>query len=40
MPGTPKPELVVIHHTDCGMERLSNPTIHQQMLLSLQLVTN
>lgn len=29
MPGASKvqPELVIIHHTDCGMSRLTNPTI-------------
>ncbi len=26
-----RPELVVIHHTDCGMSRLTNPAIQQQV---------
>ncbi len=26
-----KPELVVIHHTDCGMSRLTNPAIQGQV---------
>ena len=32
-PGTSpmKPELVVIHHTDCGMSRLANPAIQGQV---------
>ena len=30
-PGAPKPELVVIHHTDCGMGRLAIPAIQQQL---------
>ncbi len=32
-PGTSpmRPELVVIHHTDCGMSRLTNPAIQQQV---------
>ena len=29
--GAPKPELVVIHHTDCGMGRLAIPAIQQQL---------
>ncbi len=30
-PGAPNPELVAIHHTDCGMCRLANPAIQQQV---------
>ncbi len=32
-PGTSpmQPELVIIHHTDCGMSRLSNPAIQGQV---------
>ncbi len=26
-----RPELVVLHHTDCGMSRLTNPAIQQQV---------
>ncbi len=26
-PGAMQPELVVMHHTDCGMSRLANPAI-------------
>ncbi len=26
-----QPELVVIHHTDCGMSRLANPVIQDQV---------
>ncbi len=26
-----RPELVVIHHTDCGMSRLANPAIRKQV---------
>ncbi|MFQ6030543.1 MAG: carbonic anhydrase [Dehalococcoidia bacterium] len=29
--GAMLPELVVMHHTDCGMSRLVNPTIQQQV---------
>ncbi len=29
-PGAMQPELVVIHHTDCGMSRLANPAIQEQ----------
>ncbi len=29
--GAMQPELVVIHHTDCGMSRLANPAIQQQV---------
>ncbi len=29
--GAMQPELVVIHHTDCGMSRLANPGIQQQV---------
>ena len=25
--GAPPPEIVLIHHTDCGMERLVNPQL-------------
>ena len=30
-PGAMQPELVVIHHTDCGMCRLAKPGIQQQV---------
>ena len=30
-PGAMRPELVVIHHTDCGMSRLANPAIQGQV---------
>ena len=30
-PSAMQPELVVIHHTDCGMSRLANPAIQQQV---------
>ncbi len=30
-PGAMQPELVVIHHTDCGMSRLANPAIQEQV---------
>ncbi len=26
-----QPELVVMHHTDCGMSRLANPAIQEQV---------
>ena len=29
--GAMQPELVVVHHTDCGMSRLSNPAMQQQV---------
>lgn len=29
--GAMRPELVVVHHTDCGMSRLANPGIQQQV---------
>jgi carbonic anhydrase len=29
--GVMQPELVVIHHTDCGMSRLANPAIQEQV---------
>ena len=32
-----QPELVVIHHTDCGMARLANPPIQQQVAKRLSL---
>ena len=32
-----QPELVVIHHTDCGMGRLADPTIQQQVAKRLGL---
>ncbi len=31
------PELVVIHHTDCGMSRLANPAIQEQVAKRLGL---
>ena len=32
-PGTSprRPELVIVHHTDCGMSRLANPALQQQV---------
>jgi len=39
-PGAPNPELVVIHHTDCGMGRLANPTIQEQVANRLGLGTD
>ncbi len=38
-PGTSpmQPELVVIHHTDCGMSRLANPAIQEQVAKRLGL---
>ena len=30
-PSAMKPELVVMHHTDCGMSRLANPALRQQL---------
>ncbi len=35
--GAMQPELVVIHHTDCGMARLANPPIQQQVAKRLGL---
>ena len=35
-----QPELVVIHHTDCGMARLANPTIQQQVAERLDLTVD
>ncbi len=39
MPGgsAMQPELVVIHHTDCGMSRLANPAILEQVATRLSL---
>ena len=39
MPGgsAMQPELVVIHHTDCGMSRLANPAIQDQVAKRLGL---
>ncbi len=38
MPGSAmQPELVVIHHTDCGMSRLANPAIQEQVATRLGL---
>ena len=38
MAGSPmQPELVVIHHTDCGMARLVSPPIQQQVAKRLSL---
>ena len=34
-----QPELVVMHHTDCGMSRLINPAIQQQVAERLGLST-
>jgi len=39
-PGAPNPELVVIHHTDCGMGRLTNPTIQEQVAKRLGVSTD
>ena len=35
--GAMRPELVVIHHTDCGMSRLANPAIQEQVAKRLGL---
>ncbi len=35
--GAMKPELVVMHHTDCGMARLANPPVQQQVAKRLGL---
>ncbi len=41
LPGTAQqPELVVIHHTDCGMGRLAIPTIQQQVAERLGLTVD
>ncbi len=39
MPGgnAMQPELVVIHHTDCGMSRLANPAVQEQVAKKLGL---
>ena len=39
MPGASpmQPELVVMHHTDCGMGRLADPTVQQQVAKRLGL---
>ena len=37
MPGRARPELVVIHHTDCGMSRLAKPAIQEQVAARLGL---
>ena len=39
-PGTRQVELVVIHHTDCGMARLADPTIQQQVAERLGLTVD
>ena len=36
-PGAMQPELVIIHHTDCGMSRLANPAIQEQVATRLGL---
>ena len=36
-PSAMQPELVVIHHTDCGMARLAKPPIQQQVAQQLGL---
>ena len=36
-PGAMRPELVLIHHTDCGMSRLANPAIQEQVAKRLGL---
>ena len=38
--GVMQPELVVIHHTDCGMSRLANPAIQEQVATRLGLSTD
>ncbi len=35
-----RPEMVVIHHTDCGMSRLANPAIQEQVARKLGLSTD
>ncbi len=35
--GAMQPQLVVIHHTDCGMGRLANPPVQQQVAQRLGL---
>ncbi len=30
-PGAMPPELVIMHHTDCGMSRFDNPALRQQL---------
>jgi carbonic anhydrase len=30
-PAPMRPELVIMHHTDCGMARLANPPVQQQL---------
>ncbi len=35
--GAMQPELVVIHHTDCGMARLASPPVQQQVAKRLSL---
>ena len=35
--GAMQPELVVMHHTDCGMSRLANPAIQEQVAKRLGL---
>ena len=36
-PGAMQPELVVIHHIDCGMSRLANPVFQEQVAKRLGL---
>ncbi len=36
-PSPMQPELVVMHHTDCGMSRLANPAIQEQVAKKLGL---
>ncbi len=36
-PGAMQPELVIIHHTDCGMSRLAKPAIQEQVATRLGL---
>ncbi len=41
LPGSPmQPQLVVIHHTDCGMGRLANPAIQDQVAQRLGLTVD
>ncbi len=37
--GSP-PELVILHHTDCGMARLADPTVQDQVAQQLQLTND
>ena len=39
-PGNVRPELVVMHHTDCGMARLAQPEIQEQVAERLHLTVD